>query len=259
MHDIRRIFASTPAGRRVLTVNGLEYDYVHYRHNPDGVARVIDANHRFTPFADRLQEDGKVLVHIRVWDFDIDMIEILDDLNGEWHRLWSTDPDYTGGLSRWEHHLYLDFLAASDRGRKRQRGRVMVKAKQKFLREFDGEIEKLGIRARGKRFALIEAEERRARELADRATDQEGDGGKAASSVGIMPGGRNRKDAPTPPRQDGTNKKRTRRPSPARDADYGLKSTANLTRPGANEDADGSEKPKYQFRSRKAKAGDHEN
>lgn len=158
MNDVRRLFANTPSGTQVLTINGLTYDSVHYRHNPDGIAEVINNNHRFTPFADRIDEDGKIHVHIRCWDFDIDMIEVLDETTGEYHPMYSTDPEYTGGLSRWEHHLYRDYLKADGRGSARQAGRVAAKAKRDVLRNFDAELAKMGMRERGVAAALMEAE-----------------------------------------------------------------------------------------------------
>lgn len=159
--DVRRLFAATPAEHQVLTVNGLIYDWIHYRHNPDAVAEVIDNQHRFTPFSERLEEDGKVIVPIRTWEFDLDMIEILDTVTGKYHKMWSTDPDYTGGLSRWEHKLYRSYLDADGRGGKRQRGRIRTKAKSERLHTFDDELYKMGMRERAAPIAALEAEERR--------------------------------------------------------------------------------------------------
>lgn len=250
------MFASVPSGRQVLTVNGLEYDYVHYRHNLDGVASVINNNHRFTPFADRLQEDGKVFVTIRVWDFDIDMIEVLDETTGEWHPMWSTDPDYTGGLSRWEHHHYMDFLASQDRGRKRQRGRVNAKAKQEILRSFDDEIYKLGIRPRGKRFALIEAEEERCRKLQNMESDSKDHAQGGVKSWKMKPGGEARKDVPRPPSQKGNKggPRKAEHEAPKRPEEYGSASTAHLTRPTQNGDVR-KEQSKYKFKPRRTDDG----
>ena len=160
--DIRRVFANYPAEPAVLTINGLTYDWVHYRHNQDGIGELIENNHRFTPFADRLEEDGKILVPIRCWDFDIDMIEVLDVTTGIYHPMWSTDPDYTGGLSRWEHRFYYKLLKARNGGSAKQKGRIAAKAKQDRLAAFDDELWKMGMRDRSKACALIAAEEKRA-------------------------------------------------------------------------------------------------
>ena len=251
MRDTRRLFASVPAGQQVLTVNGLEFDYVHYRHNPDGVASVIENNHCFVSFAKRLQEDGKVFVTIRVWECDIDMIEILDDLTGEWHPMWSTDPDYTGGLSRWEHHHYMDFLAARDRGRARQRGRINAKAKQEILRSFDEDLYKLGIRARGNRFALIEAEEERRQKLDESGRDEGRVDPADIKSWPIQPGGLDRQDIPSPPPQKGGGgKKKRENTPPSRGKDYGLASTASLTR-SQSDSPEKIQEVEYKFKRRR--------
>lgn len=252
MREIQRLFASHPSGRQILTTNGLTFDYVHYRHNPEGVARMIDNGHPFLPFAKRLQEDGKVHVTIRVWDFDIDKIEVRDEHSGEWHEMWSTDPSYTGGLSRWEHHHYMDWLASQNRGRKRQRARVDAKTKRDALLEFDDELSELGIRPRGKRFALIEAEERRRHELD--TFDDIGDHPEdpAVRSWTMTPAGADRNDIPTPPPQPPRNTGRRRREHepPARSEDYGLASTADLTRAGSKPRGEEASGP-YRFKRRR--------
>lgn len=233
--DVRRIFASIPSTRQVLTVNGLTYDNVHYRHNPGGVAEIINNNHRFTPFAKRLDEDGKVYVQIRVWDFDIDMIEVLDETTGTYHPMWSTDPDYTGGLSRWEHHHYQNYLAAHQKGRARQKARTSAKAKQDKLRQFDDEIYKMGIRDRAVPLALIEAEEKRATAVSAHGEIAGANPAQTADDLSwsVDLGGSDRKDDPRPPPQASRNKdgaeKRKHHP-PERSDTYGLASTAELTR-----------------------------
>lgn len=252
MREVERLFASVPSGRQILTVDGLTFDYVHYRHNPDGIASIIDNGHRFMPFADRLTEDAKVHVTIRVWEFDIDKIEVLDEQTNEWHEMWSTDPAYTGGLSRWEHHHYMDFLASKNRGRKRQRARVDAKSKREILREFDDELFDLGIRSRGKRFALIEAEEQRLQKLegvieTDRPSDE-----PLIRSWAMTPAGADRNDLPAPPPQPPRNtgrKKREHEP-PARSEDYGLASTAELTRAAPDARTEGAAGP-YRFKRRR--------
>lgn len=196
-NDIRRAFANYPAERMVLTINGGFHDWVHYRHNQPGIAELIDNNHRFTPFADRLEEDGKILVPIRCWDFDIDMIEVLDETTGKYHPMWSTDPDYTGGLSRWEHRFYQKLLKSRNGGSARQKGRIAAKAKQDRLEVC----------------ALIAAEEKRAEAIAN-AEAARGEGAKGGASVpsrSMTPAGANRKDIPKPPPQSRGSVKRKRR------------------------------------------------
>lgn len=233
-NDIRRAFANYPAERMVLTINGGIHDWVHYRHNQSGIAELIDNNHRFTPFADRLEEDGKILVPIRCWDFDIDMIEVLDETTGKYHPMWSTDPDYTGGLSRWEHRFYQKLLKSRNGGSARQKGRIAAKAKQDRLAAFDDELWKMGMRERSKVCALIAAEEKRAEAIAD-AEAARGDGAKRGASVpsrSMTPAGANRKDIPKPPPQSRGSVKRKRRQHtpPRRGKDYGSASTALVSR-----------------------------
>ena len=236
-NEIRRLFANVPAERQILTVNGLIYDYVHYRHNQAGTAELIDNNHRFLPFAKRLDEDGKIEVQIRCWDFDIDMIEVLDETTGKYHPMWSTDPDYTGGLSRWEHRFYYELLKRSDRGAARQKGRIKAKAKGDELKSYDQKIPDLSIRDRQRPFALIEAEEKRQAAI-EAAFDREGSPDREVAeelvSWKASPGGAGRQDLPTSPSQarekDPRDEKRAPQP-PKRPSDYGFASTADLTRP----------------------------
>lgn len=257
--DARRLFANHPAGRHILTTNGLVYDWVHYRHNQSGIAELIDNNHCFTPFSERLQEDGKVLVHIRCWDFDIDMIEVLDETTGKYHKMWSTDPAYTGGLSRWEHRLYREYLKADCRGSARQKARIAAKSKQDRLRKFDDELWKMGMRDRSKAAALMDAEQARADELT-RATAVRDAGEETAAerTWSMNPTGANRHDLPIPPPQSrGSVKRRKRTHEPPRRAeDYGTASTAPLTRAGSGSASAGEPSPKqYRFTDRRPTNG----
>ena len=257
-NDIRRAFANYPAERMVLTINGGVHDWVHYRHNQPAIAELINNNHRFTPFNARLEEDGKILVPIRCWDFDIDMIEILDETTGKYHPMWSTDPDYTGGLSRWEHRFYRKLLKTRNGGSARQKGRIAAKAKQDRLMAFDDELWMMGMRERSKVCALIAAEKKRAKAIDD-AEDAcgEGDmGGTSVRSRSMTPAGANRKDIPKPPPQSRGSVKRKRREHtpPRREKDYGSASTALMSRSGsATPDnsgvpSDGVEKFKFKKR-----------
>lgn len=265
-NEIRRLFAHVPAERQILTVNGLIYDHIHYRHNQAGIAELINNNHQFLPFAKRLDEDGKVEVQIRCWEFDIDMIEILDETTGKYHPMWSTDPDYTGGLSRWEHRFYYDLLKRSDRGSARQKGRIKAKAKGDELKSYDEKIPDLSIRDRQRPFALIEAEEKRQAAI-EAAHDRDLRPNPAVAeelvSWKASPGGADRQDLPNPPSQarekDPRGDKQAPKP-PKRPSDYGLASTADLTRPaGPSEDhpfADPSaRKSKSKFKPRRQRNG----
>ncbi len=104
--EIWRALSRTPSERSLLTTNGLEYEGIRYRWNRDGVNEVLSSNYHKTPFSKRIAGTAKVEVTIRVWDDDLDMIEVYDEKNHSYHRMYSTDPGYTSGLSLWEHHAY---------------------------------------------------------------------------------------------------------------------------------------------------------
>lgn len=256
--DIRRAFANYPAERMVLTINGGIHDWVQYRHNQPGIAELIENNHRFTPFANRLEEDGKILVPIRCWDFDIDMIEVLDETTGKYHPMWSTDPDYTGGLSRWEHRFYYQFLKTRDGGSARQKGRIAAKAKQDRLAVFDDELWKMGMRERSKVCALITAEVKRAKAIADADANsgKSDESGTSLRSWPLTPAGEDRKDIAMPPPQNRgpTKRKRREHSPPRREKDYGSASTASLSRAvaasGAENGAQKSVAGKFKFKKR---------
>jgi len=255
--EVRRLFASVPSGPHILTTDGLVYDGIRYRHNQEGIAEVLDNNHRFTPFAKRLDEDGKVEVEIRVWDFDIDEIEILDEVTGKYHSMWSTDPEYTGGLSRWEHHHYQSYLTADGRGPRRQMGRVAAKAKQKTLRDFDDDLYKLGMRSRTVPAGLIDGEARREARLAEAASERAEEQAFIETEIAercweVDVGGGDRKDLPRAPSQGGrpaTRKRRVHTP-PKRGADYGAASTSGLTRRSNEPSPPDSSDPYRHFKRR---------
>lgn len=232
--EIRRLFASTPSDRQVLTINGLTFNYVHYRHNPDGTAELINNNHMFVPFAKRLQEDGRIEVPIRFWAFDLDMIEVLDETTGRYHPMWSTDPGYTGGLSQWEHRLYRKLLRLDDRGSARQKGRVSAKADQ--LSDLDRDMSQFALKQRGKLFALIDSEAHRRAMLEADEIDSRGHKPSAGDirTWAAEPGEPDPQHPMRPPPQTRQRKEKATAEPPVRPRDYGTASTAELTRHGVN-------------------------
>ncbi len=156
-NEVARTFASTPTKKMVLTTNGLTYDNVHYRFNRDGVGKALSSNHRNVPFGERLTGTAKILVSIRVWDDDIDFIEVYDEENREYFRMWSTDPGYTGGLTRWEHQIYQKALRSAGGRTKRNAQRERAK----FLNERQRTLTGKSFRERAADVELLEAEERR--------------------------------------------------------------------------------------------------
>lgn len=157
--EVMRTFASTPSKPCVLTTNGLVYDNVHYRFNREGVAKALSANHRSTPFGKRLTGTVRLTVWIRVWDDDIDMIEVYDEDAKDYFPMWSTDPGYTGGLSRWEHQTYQKALKAGGGGVSTSRDRLRGKAKT--LQQRQKTLTGKTFREREEPVELLEAEERR--------------------------------------------------------------------------------------------------
>lgn len=160
--EVRRTFASTPPKKCQLNTNGLIYDNILYRHCRDDGSKALSANFHKTSFADRIKSGAKVDVTIRVWDDDIDMIEVFDDVNKKYFPMWSTDPGYTGGLNRWEHHIYQKALKSVDgrtyRDRLRNKGKHLNDRQEtlsgKSFREREESVELLAaeeIRLSGKR------------------------------------------------------------------------------------------------------------
>lgn len=194
--EVMRTFASTPKKPCVLTVNGLIYDNVHYRFNRDGVGQALSSNYSKTPFAKRLKGTAKIEVWPRVWDDDIDMIEVFDEVNKEYFPMWSTDPGYTGGLNRWEHHLYQKALKAGGHGATTNRDRLRGKAKH--LEKMQKTLSGKSFREREEPVELLEAEERR---LSGKRAANPGCAQVPELNIPTRIDGATREDIPMPPPQ----------------------------------------------------------
>ncbi|MGB3740197.1 MAG: hypothetical protein WA948_12700 [Pontixanthobacter sp.] len=309
--DAIRALAQVPSGRRTMSQDGLIWNHIHYRFNGGGISRALSNNFHKTPFARRLKGGATIQVTIRVWEGDIDKIEALDDTTGEWIPMWSTNPDYTGGLSRWEHDQYLRMLESQigslDADLRNAGGfeRAILAVKARQLGEFDDERPKLTLSGSVRPTALAECEERRINEseqAADSAVaaiatstqesvdrsrgvknmrfnncvnpdvgkredavsvngptksycfDQHPESGangsgsniirsplrKTEPSRGYVRPDSDREDCPKPPPQPvPKNKKQVKKNTEKRPADWGMASTAHLTRPGSSEDDGG--------------------
>lgn len=193
---VRRTFASTPSKPCVLTSDGLVYDNVRYRFNREGVKTALSSNLHRMPFANRLKGTARLIVAIRCWDDNIDMIEVYDEANGVYHEMWSTDPGYTGGLSRWEHHAYQKLLRQGGAGATTKRDRLRSKAKH--LDKMHKTLTGKSFREREHDFGLLEAEERR--QSGARAANPDC---ARVPELGLATGigGLDRKDIPIPPFQ----------------------------------------------------------
>ncbi|GAA3710547.1 hypothetical protein GCM10022268_19540 [Sphingomonas cynarae] len=143
----------------VLTNNGVEFDGLRYRWNERGVEKALDANLRRQPFADRLGATGRCSMTARVWDSDVDHIDVYDPEQRQYHRLHSTDPDYSAGLTRWEHHEYQKMLRAGKGGGTSVTDRLRLR--NRLLRDQKAAMPKQAFRERAATTALLEHEEMR--------------------------------------------------------------------------------------------------
>lgn len=183
--------------RVVLTTNGIEFDNLRYRWNERGVERALNANLRRVSFADRLEVTGRCEMAARVWDSDLDYIDVYDPENREYHRLFSTDPDYSAGLTRWEHHEYQRMLRSGKGGGSRPVDRLRVR--NRLLRDQATAMPKMAFRARAATVALLEHEEMRVAAGAlgrSKAYDDLLD-----ATVPTGPSGADREDVPRAPPQ----------------------------------------------------------
>ena len=245
--EIINMMASVPRERQILTTDGLIYDNTHYRFNPQKTSRALSANSHKTPHKFRLKGTAKAFVRIRCWEGNIDRIEVIDDETGKGFSMWSTNPQYTGGLSRWEHHQYHEMM------RKRlgpgqinlsqnDVEREIMATKAEFLSDFDNLRPKISLRKSETATALVECEEHRQAQLADaenKSKSQRNHAGPANPIVPAItresvriPAGANREDEPCPPKQTRGSKNKEPWPeAPPRTEDFGVCSTAKLTRP----------------------------
>ena len=273
--EIINMLASVPREPQILTTDGLVYDGIRYRFAPEQTTRALSANYHRTPHRFRLEGTAKTFVRIRCWEGNVDRIEVIDDDTGEGFSMWSTNPGYTGGLSRWEHHQYQEMT------RKRlgpgqvnlnqnDVEREIMATKAKFLGEFDERRPKMTMQGSSLATALVECEERRQAELEGAAAaiegsyPQAGDRARASKSdedsevqyclfsdphpttkcdaeqfPGRVVAGQDREDQPKPPKQPAPHvggKQLSK--APRRAEGFGTYSTADLTRPAENANAE---------------------
>lgn len=194
--EVKRTFASVPKKPCILTDNGLVYDNIHYRFNREGVGKALSSNYHKTSFAKRLKSSAKIEVRIRVWDDDIDEIEVFDDVNRSYFPMYSTDPGYTGGLNRWEHHIYQKELRSGGHGAMTSRQRLLNKSK--YLEKRQQNLTGLKFRDREAPIELLEAEERR---LSGKRAQNPGCAQVPELSIPTTIDGAKREDIPMPPPQ----------------------------------------------------------
>ena len=131
-----------------LTTDGGLSDHIRYRNGqgPDVIGRLLEDNQRDFPVRDQLHGTAKITVQIRVYDRNLDYIEVLNEARGEWVRLWSTEPDYTQGLSRWEHHEYRRL--AKERGERLDVPGSQAAARRRTLAQLEANLPNMGFRQR---------------------------------------------------------------------------------------------------------------
>lgn len=181
----------------VLTTNGVEFDNLRYRFNERGVEKALDANVRREPFADRLRDTGRCELTARVWDSDVDHIDLYDPEHREYHRLYSTDPDYTAGLTRYEHQEYQRMLRAGKGGGTRPVDRL--RKRRELLNDIEKALPEKAFRARAAGVALLEQDEMRSAAGAlGRSLAYDG---MLADMLPTNPSGADREDEPKAPPQ----------------------------------------------------------
>ncbi len=105
--DIKRLRRELGKTMRVsLTYDGIVINSVRYR-ELRGVSRLIDAMAEKS-MDDAKRKDGKLAfeVLVKLNPGDIDTIQVFDEDNEDWITLYSTQPEYTRGLTEWEHNTF---------------------------------------------------------------------------------------------------------------------------------------------------------
>jgi hypothetical protein len=123
---VRRNLARTVPG--VLTTDGVVYDNVTYRWNRDGITQTLSRNLAMQAFSKRLGGTARCDVWLRVLDWNLDVIEVMDEESNEFIDLWSDDPDYTEFLTRYEHHFHQSCIISGASGAQTSHERALRRA-----------------------------------------------------------------------------------------------------------------------------------
>lgn len=124
--EVRRNLGRTVQG--VLTTDGVVFDNITYRWNREGLTRTISHNLASQAFSKRLEGTGRCDVWLRVFDWNLDVIEIMNEADNEFVELWSDDPDYTQFLSRFEHRFHQDQMISGATGAQTAEQRALRRA-----------------------------------------------------------------------------------------------------------------------------------
>ena len=123
--EIKRHLARTVPG--VLTNDGVTYDGIRYRWNRTGVTKLLSENHAAQWFAQRLDGTAKCEVWLRVYDWNLDLVEVLNEHAKEFVPLWSDDPEYTGFLTRYEHRFHQSCVIKGTSGAQTEQERALLR------------------------------------------------------------------------------------------------------------------------------------
>jgi len=199
--EIRRNVSRTVRG--VLTTDGVTHDGILYRWNRNGITKMLSENLAAQSFASRLDGTARCDVTCRTFDWNLDVIEVFDEANNAFVELWSTDPDYTMFLTRWEHRFHTDAMAAGLHGGQTALDRSLLRdeTERRQLANLNAGPYAVAKKAA----ALLETVEMRA--MAKNLADDPNLGDFSSFMIPTDPGGLNRADVPhigSISRNDGT-------------------------------------------------------
>jgi hypothetical protein len=123
--EVRRHLARTVPG--VLTTDGVTYDDILYRWNRTGITKTLSENHAAAAFGKRLEGTARCEVWLRVYDWNLDFVEVLNESGNEFVPLWSDDPDYTAFLSRYEHSFHKSCVISGATGAQTAEERALLR------------------------------------------------------------------------------------------------------------------------------------
>lgn len=112
--EIERNLARTVTA--VITTDGVYHDGIRYKWNRTGVTELVSENLASQHFATRLDGTARCDVTIKVFDWDLDRIEVLNDSSNQFVPLWSDDHDYTLFLTRYEHRFHQSCVSNGQTG-----------------------------------------------------------------------------------------------------------------------------------------------
>ena len=157
--EIRRHLARTASG--ILTTDGIVFEGITYRWNRTGVTKLLSENLAAQHFSKRLDGTARCGVSIRIYDWNLDFIEVLNEATNHFTTLWSIDPEYTEFLSRFEHKFHRENEIIGATGAQTNEERALNRGKT--LRRELGKLEQGSYGVAKKAAAVLETAEVRSR------------------------------------------------------------------------------------------------